>query len=75
MYILVDVYEREVEIVNCYRQDDLFSAKRDLVERFNEYMESEDELVEGEEYSIDQDHMWAWINGRSANIDLVIKTY
>lgn len=73
MYILVDVFERDVQIVDSYNQGNLSSAQNDLVERFNDYMEDE-ELVEGEEYVIDPAHMWAWINSSRGNIDLVIKT-
>lgn len=79
MYILVDVYDHEVEIVNCYRENDLSRAKNDLVERFTKYVENEEyindrELAEDGEYSIDPDHMWAWIDAYDGTIDLVIKT-
>ena len=71
MYILVEVYAREIDFSRTYDDTELELAKQDLKKALHDYTKNFG-LVEGVDWDIEPNGMEGWANTPCAEIDLAI---
>lgn len=72
MYVLIDVYERDINIVRVYDESELDLAKAELRRRLQDVLEEYD-IVDQYDWGLDDDGMEGWANTSVADIDWAIK--
>lgn len=72
MYVLIDVYERDINIVRAYDESELDLAKAELRNSLQSILD-EYGIVDTNNWGLDDDGMEGWANIYDDNINWAIK--